>query len=106
MAFGVVLFLVGTATLLGGCGMAATAVADGTDSEDFAKVKLFTQKAALGMVVVAFLGSVVPSRNAIMMMAAANYGDEIYKSDLKEIVDPAKELLKKWVNEQLQEKKK
>ena len=52
------------------------------------------------------IGSLAPTKKTVFMMVAVTYGDDLYKSDLREIVDPAKELLKKWINDQLQEKKK
>lgn len=105
-AFGVIILVTGGATIFGAIGMTATASIDGTDSEEFARTKWFTQRFALITIVSVLMGVAVPSKNTVLLMAAANYGDELYKSELKEIVDPAKELLKKWINEQLQEKKK
>jgi uncharacterized membrane protein len=53
--------------------------------------------AAIALVLMVFL----PSKNTIMMMAAASYGEDLYKSEVKDIVDPAKKLLKQWIEDQL-----
>jgi hypothetical protein len=106
IALGIMLVLVGLATFIGVIDMVITANEVGANSKAFASAKSFTKKAALATAGVFFFASILPSRNAIMMMAAANYGNELYKSDLKEFVSPSKELLKNWINDQLQEKKK
>lgn len=50
---------------------------------------------------------VIPKREAIMMIAASEFGDTVLKSDdVKEIVNPAKEILKNWINDQLAQSEK
>ena len=105
-AFGVFLFIFGLATLFGFLAVGVTAHVDGTDSEEFQRAKIFLKIVGSITGVILILGSFIPSKNTVLMIAAANYGDEIYRSDLKEIVDPAKKLLKQWVEDQLKEKRK
>ena len=50
---------------------------------------------------------VIPKRDTIMMIAASEYGDTVLKSDdVREIVNPAKEILKNWINDQLAQSEK
>jgi hypothetical protein len=45
---------------------------------------------------------VIPTRDTIMMIAASEYGETALKSDdVQEIVNPAKQILKKWIEDQL-----
>jgi len=45
---------------------------------------------------------VIPKRDTIMMIAASEYGETALKSDdVQEIVNPAKQILKKWIEDQL-----
>jgi hypothetical protein len=47
---------------------------------------------------------VIPNRDTIMMIAASEYGETALKSDdVQEIVNPAKQILKKWIEDQLTE---
>jgi hypothetical protein len=105
-AFGVFLFIFGLATMFGFIAVGVTAHVDRTNSEEFQKAKIFLKIVGGVTGVILILGSFIPSKNTVLMIAAANYGDEIYRSDLKEIVDPAKKLLKQWVEDQLKEKRK
>jgi len=42
-----------------------------------------------------------------MMIAASEYGETALKSDdVQEIVNPARQILKKWINDQLSESEK
>jgi hypothetical protein len=44
----------------------------------------------------------LPNKTTIMTIAASIYGEQIYGSkDVQEIVDPAKMLIKKWIENQL-----
>ena len=50
---------------------------------------------------------VIPKRETIMMIAASEYGDTVLKSDdVREIVNPAKQILKNWINDQLAQSEK
>ena len=50
---------------------------------------------------------VIPKRDTIMMIAASEFGDTVLKSDdVKEIVNPAKQILKNWINDQLAQSEK
>ena len=45
---------------------------------------------------------IIPKRDTIMMIAASEFGETALKSDdVQEIVNPAKKILKNWINEQL-----
>ena len=49
----------------------------------------------------------LPSKNTIMMIAASEYGEMALKSnDVQEIVNPAKKILKNWIEQQLAESEK
>jgi hypothetical protein len=49
----------------------------------------------------------IPKRDTIMMIAASEYGETALKSDdVKEIVNPAKQILKNWINDQLAQSEK
>jgi translation initiation factor 2B subunit (eIF-2B alpha/beta/delta family) len=49
----------------------------------------------------------IPKRDTIMMIAASEYGETALKSDdVQEIVNPAKQILKKWIEDQLADKEK
>lgn len=50
---------------------------------------------------------VIPRHDTIMMIAASEYGESALKSDdVKEIVNPAKQILKNWINDQLTQSEK
>ena len=50
---------------------------------------------------------VIPKRDTIMMIAASEFGDAALKSDdVNEIVNPAKQILKNWINDQLAQSEK
>ncbi len=50
---------------------------------------------------------VIPKRDTIMMIAASEYGETALKSDdVQEIVNPARQILKKWIEDQLAESEK
>ena len=51
--------------------------------------------------------TIIPRRDTIMMIAASEYGESALKSDdVKEIVNPAKQILKNWINDQLTQSEK
>jgi hypothetical protein len=46
--------------------------------------------------------NIIPRHDTIMMIAASEFGETALKSDdVQEIVNPAKKILKNWINEQL-----
>ena len=50
---------------------------------------------------------IIPRRDTIMMIAASEYGESVLKSDdVKEMVNPAKQILKNWINDQLTQSEK
>jgi uncharacterized membrane protein YjgN (DUF898 family) len=50
---------------------------------------------------------VIPKRDTIMMIAASEFGETALKSDdVREIVNPAKQILKNWINDQLAQSEK
>ena len=63
---------------------------------------------ALVIFLVAIVPSIaIPKRDTIMMIAASEYGETALKSDdVQEIVNPARQILKKWINDQLAESEK
>ena len=45
-----------------------------------------------------FIGSFIPSKQTVMMIAASQYGEKILESRaVKELTDPALDLLKNWI---------
>jgi hypothetical protein len=49
----------------------------------------------------------IPKRDTIMMIAASEFGEDVLKSNyVQEIVNPAKQILKKWIEDQLADKEK
>lgn len=45
-----------------------------------------------------FIGSFIPSKQTVMMIAASQYGEKILESKaVKELADPAMDLLKNWI---------
>jgi uncharacterized membrane protein len=64
-------------------------------------IKIFRR--TLIIFLVAIIPSIViPERDTIMMIAASEYGETALKSDdVQEIVNPAKQILKKWIEDQL-----
>jgi hypothetical protein len=49
----------------------------------------------------------IPKRDTIMMIAASEYGETALKSDdVREIIDPTKQILKNWINDQLAQSEK
>ena len=69
-------------------------------------IKVF--RLALVIFLVAIIPSIaVPKRDTIMMIAASEYGETALKrDDVQEIVNPARQILKKWINDQLAESEK
>ena len=69
-------------------------------------IKIFRR--ALTIFLVAIIPSIaIPKRDTIMMIAASEYGETALKSDdVQEIVNPARQILKKWINDQLAESEK
>ena len=69
-------------------------------------IKIF--RLALVIFLVAIIPSIaIPKRDTIMMIAASEYGETALKSDdVQEIVNPARQILKKWINDQLAESEK
>jgi hypothetical protein len=64
-------------------------------------IKVF--RLALVIFLVAIIPSIaIPKRDTIMMIAASEYGETALKSDdVQEIVNPARQILKKWIEDQL-----
>lgn len=59
------------------------------------------------LLALAFMMIFLPSKNTIMMIAASEYGETALKSnDVQEIVNPAKKILKNWIEQQLVESEK
>ena len=53
------------------------------------------------------VGTIVPSRNTIMMIAASEYGETLYKTEsVQEIINPATKLLKSYIKEELDKREK
>jgi len=53
------------------------------------------------------IGTIIPSRNTIMMIAASEFGETLYKSEeVKEILNPASKLLKSYINDELNKREK
>jgi hypothetical protein len=51
--------------------------------------------------------NIIPKRDTIMMIAASEFGETALKSDdVQEIVNPAKKILKNWINDQLAQSEK
>jgi hypothetical protein len=49
----------------------------------------------------------IPKRDTIMMIAASEFGETALKSDdVREIVNPAKQILRNWINDQLAQSEK
>ena len=69
-------------------------------------VKIF-RWAAVVFCVSFVLNTIIPRRDTIMMIAASEYGESVLKSDdVKEMVNPAKQILKNWINDQLTQSEK
>jgi hypothetical protein len=50
---------------------------------------------------------IIPKRDTIMMIAASEYGESALKSDdVREMVNPVKQILKNWINDQLTQSEK
>lgn len=50
---------------------------------------------------------IIPSRNTIMMIAASEYGEALYRSDaIQDILNPASKLLKSFIKEELEKREK
>jgi hypothetical protein len=61
----------------------------------------------LMFVVCCVVGTIIPSRNTIMMIAASEYGETLYKSEsVQEIINPATKLLKSYIKEELDKREK
>lgn len=53
------------------------------------------------------IATIVPSRQTIMMIAASEFGESVYKSDqIQEILNPASKLLKSFIKEELEKREK
>jgi hypothetical protein len=64
-------------------------------------IKVF-RKTLIIFLAAIILSTVIPKRDTIMMIAASEYGETVLKSDnVQEIVNPAKQILKKWIEDQL-----
>ena len=69
-------------------------------------VKIF-RWAAVVFCVSFVLNTIIPKRDTIMMITASEFGESVLKSDdVKEIVNPAKQILKNWINDQLTQSEK
>ena len=69
-------------------------------------VKIF-RCAAVVFCVSFVLNTIIPKRDTIMMITASEFGESVLKSDdVKEIVNPAKQILKNWINDQLTQSEK
>ena len=59
------------------------------------------------MIIFSILGIFVPGRETMRMILVSEFGEKVYNStDAQEIINPAKELLKAYIQEQLSERKK
>ena len=69
-------------------------------------VKIF-RWAAVVFCVSFVLNTIIPKRDTIMMITASEFGESVLKSDdVKEIINPAKQILKNWINDQLTQSEK
>ena len=69
-------------------------------------VKIF-RCAAVVFCVSFVLNTIIPGHDTIMMIAASEYGESALKSDdVKEMVNPVKQILKNWINDQLTQSEK
>ena len=69
-------------------------------------VKIF-RCAAVVLCVSSVLNTIIPRHDTIMMIAASEYGESALKSDdVREMVSPAKQILKNWINDQLAQSEK
>lgn len=100
------IFLSAVASVVAGIGCFAT-----YDEKYEEKTHENTKKVLRVSIPIFLLLSVImiflPSRNTIMMIAASEYGEQTLKSnDVQEIVNPAKKILKNWIEQQLVESEK
>lgn len=59
------------------------------------------------IVVSIVVATIVPSRQTIMMIAASEFGETLYKSDqIQDIINPASKLLKSFIKEELEKREK
>ena len=59
------------------------------------------------IVVCIVIATIIPSRQTIMMIAASEFGETLYKSDqIQEILNPASKLLKSFIKEELDKREK
>ena len=64
-------------------------------------IKVFKQTLIIFLATI-IPSTVIPKRDTIMMVAASEFGETALKSDdVQEIVNPAKQILKKWIEDQL-----
>lgn len=58
------------------------------------------------MIIFSILGIFIPGRETMRMILVSEFGEKVYNStDAQEIINPAKELLKAYIQDQLKEKK-
>ena len=58
------------------------------------------------LIVFTILGIFVPGRETMRMILVSEFGEKVYNStDAQELINPAKELLKAYIQDQLKEKK-
>ena len=56
-------------------------------------------------IIFVFIAIATPSRETMRMIVVSEFGERLYNSkDAQEIIDPAKELLKKYIKDQLEKK--
>lgn len=66
-------------------------------------LRIFPIVIVVGIVV----ATIIPSRQTIMMIAASEFGESIYKSDqIQDILNPASKLLKSFIKEELEKREK
>lgn len=59
------------------------------------------------IVVCIAVATIIPSRQTIMMIAASEFGESIYKSDqIQDILNPASKLLKSYIRDELEKREK
>jgi hypothetical protein len=60
-----------------------------------------------GLLICAFVGVLLPSRNNVILMVSAGIGQRIFESEKTQgMIDPSLELLKAWIQKQTEELKK
>lgn len=98
------------AIVAGGIGIVHSHETRYPDEDDLARAatcKRVMKTAVIFLIVAAIIGAIIPSLDTTRMILVSEFGERLYNTkDAQEIIDPAKELLKQYIQDQLRRDKK